>query len=197
MSAIISKYNVFDDIPLNIIMSGKEFKAKTGNIPLLKAFNSVMNQYGFQYSINKKADLLNTKSFNSIWGNNGFHFTNSTGIGFWTIFLNYKRVFLITIPDNAQVICFNLGKIGFNENHIHLFKTTSLIPIKELTNIEDFIDNKIIDSYMYYVFYYLDNCSFENIINYVIKGYIKLIHVPKKFQTDEFYSILLKNKIKI
>jgi len=116
-----------DNIPEGIILTGKIFKQKIGNISLLKGFNNDMKQYDLQYYPNKQINMLNPKLFNTIPCYDGLHFTDSIGINFWKSLLKLDRIFLITVPDDAFVICFNKGK--YCE-----CKSTALILIEELKN---------------------------------------------------------------
>jgi len=116
-----------DNIPLGTIITGKIFKEKIGNIQLYKGFYNNMLQYDLQYYPDSIITMLNKDLFNATPCFNGLHFTDGIGIKFWKILLKLERIFLVTIPDDAFVICINKGK--YCE-----CKSTALILIKELKN---------------------------------------------------------------
>jgi len=124
---IIKYMEGIDNIPLATIITGKIFKEKIGNIQLYKGFNNNMLQYDLQYYPNRIITMLKHDLFDTTPCYNGLHFTDGIGIKFWKTLLKLDRVFLVTVPDDAFVICINKGK--YCE-----CKSTALILIKELKN---------------------------------------------------------------
>ena len=121
------------DVPKNKIMSGKEFKERSGNVPLFKGFSNSMKQHDLQYKAGERAKMTDPKTFRPVDNLRGLHFTDGNNV-IWLP--SYERIFRITIPDDTFVVCY--------ANPITACKSIELIPEEELSSIDAM--NKKIES---------------------------------------------------
>jgi hypothetical protein len=80
------------DVPKNKIMSGKEFKEISGNVPLFKGFSNSMKQHDLQYKEGERAQMTDPKSFKSYDNCRGLHFTDGHSEKYYIWLYNVGRL---------------------------------------------------------------------------------------------------------
>ena len=166
-----------NNVPQFTIFRGKDLRKLSGNAPIFKGVNNNLKQFGLQYYIGKITKMHFPFLFDPYSTTCGLFFSDNNS--HW--YKNYDRLFKVSVPDDTLVVRFD-----------NRCKSMELILETEMTNIDIMIEHGIYNRNILKKFGNLDKCSFDNIICYILNGYIYVYDLPNSQISLNLYVSLMR-----